>query len=369
METKLWNLRNDEPLGPQVKEAAALIAAGEVVSFPTETVYGLGANGLDGKACQKIFAAKGRPADNPLILHIAEMGEIERLTRGLSPMARKLMEAFWPGPMTLIVPKSDLIPDVVTAGLDTVAVRFPSHPVARELIRQAGCPIAAPSANKSGKPSPTNAQDVLQDMDGIIAGVIDGGSCDIGVESTIIDTTGKEPVILRPGGITREMITEVMGTARLDPGLVRADQTPKAPGMKYRHYAPQAPMLLVEGPEASLGVIRLAIMAEASEQRVGVIALEETLHHFPKGGNFVVHDGGKNLEELAENLFRELRLFDREKVDLIIGEGVRDQDLGLAIMNRMRKSAGHNIVWAENGLLVRKSGHVPECLQTIVMEP
>jgi L-threonylcarbamoyladenylate synthase len=368
METRLWKLKKDEPLDQQVREAARLIAGGEVVAFPTETVYGLGANGLNAEACKKIFAAKGRPADNPLILHIAEMDGMDPLTSGLSPMAKKLMEAFWPGPMTLIVPKSEKIPDVVTAGLDTVAVRFPIHPVARELIRQAGCPIAAPSANKSGKPSPTNAQDVLQDMDGLIAGIIDGGSCDIGVESTIIDTTGSDPVILRPGGITREMIIDVMGRALLDPGLVSADQTPKAPGMKYRHYAPQAPMLLVEGPEASMGVIRLAIMAEASGLRVGVLALDETVRHLPPDGNLIVHNGGRSLEELAENLFHELRLFDREHVDLIIGEGVRDEELGLAIMNRMRKSAGHNILWAENGIVVRWSGTVPECLQTIVME-
>ena len=190
MQTKLWKLETKRDQA--IAEAAALIRKGEVVAFPTETVYGLGANGLDGMACRKIFAAKGRPADNPLILHIAEKEDMEALTKGLSPMAQALMEAFWPGPMTLIVPKSDKIPDVVTAGLDTVAVRFPSHPVARDLIRAAGCPIAAPSANKSGKPSPTTAQDVLLDMDGIIAGVLDGGACDIGVESTIIDTTGKD---------------------------------------------------------------------------------------------------------------------------------------------------------------------------------
>ena len=221
MQTKLWKLETKRDQA--IAEAAALIRKGEVVAFPTETVYGLGANGLDGMACRKIFAAKGRPADNPLILHIAEKEDMEALTKGLSPMAQALMEAFWPGPMTLIVPKSDKIPDVVTAGLDTVAVRFPSHPVARDLIRAAGCPIAAPSANKSGKPSPTTAQDVLLDMDGIIAGVLDGGACDIGVESTIIDTTGKDPVILRPGGITREMIKMAMAAWPWTQGLSKRE--------------------------------------------------------------------------------------------------------------------------------------------------
>jgi L-threonylcarbamoyladenylate synthase len=368
METKLWKLKANEPLQPQLKEAASLLAQGQVVAFPTETVYGLGADGLNPDACRKIFAAKGRPADNPLILHICEMDQILQLTSGLTPIAKKLMEAFWPGPMTLIVHKSDIIPDVVTAGLDTVAVRFPVHEVARELIRLAGTPIAAPSANKSGKPSPTNAQDVLQDMDGIIAGIVDGGACNIGVESTIIDTTGDEAVILRPGGITREMIAEVMGKVEIDPGLVKANETPKAPGMKYRHYAPKAPMVLIEGPEASQGVIRAAIMAEASGLKVGVIAMDETVKHLPKSEHLVVHNGGKNQAELAENLFRELRMFDRENVDTIIGEGVGDENLGLAIMNRMRKSAGHNIIWAEGGLLRRKSGQVPEYLRNFVIQ-
>ena len=194
METQYWKLKDDEPLEAQLAPAARLLQQGEVVAFPTETVYGLGADGLNGEACRKIFAAKGRPADNPLILHISEKEEILPLTSGLSPMAEKLMEAFWPGPMTLIVPKSDRIPEVVTAGQETVAVRFPSNPVARALIRLTGRPLAAPSANKSGKPSPTNAQDVLQDMDGIIGGVVDGGACDIGVESTIIDKIGRAHV-------------------------------------------------------------------------------------------------------------------------------------------------------------------------------
>ena len=368
METKLWNLKNDKELAPQLEEAASILHNGGVVAVPTETVYGLGANGLNGEACKKIFAAKGRPVDNPLILHISEMEEILPLTSGLSPMAKKLMEAFWPGPMTLIVPKSDIIPDVVTAGLDTVAVRFPSHKIARTFIHLAGCPVAAPSANKSGKPSPTNAADVLTDMDGIIDGVVDGGPCDIGVESTIIDTTGKEPVILRPGGITREMIAEVMGSAELDPGLVKADETPRAPGMKYKHYAPKAPMLLIEGPEAGSAVIRTTIMAEANGLKVGVLAMEKTIAHLPKTPNIIVHSGGKTLEDLAENLYKELREFDKEDVALIIGEGVPETQLGLAIMNRMRKSAAHNILWADEGLLRKKSGQIPAFLEMFVLQ-
>lgn len=368
MVTKYWKLKNDEALEPQLEQAAELLRQGEVVAFPTETVYGLGADGLNGEACKKIFAAKGRPADNPLILHISEMEEIEPLTSELSPMAKKLMAAFWPGPMTLIVPKSSIIPDVVTAGQETVAVRFPSNKVARELIHLAGRPIAAPSANKSGKPSPTNAQDVLQDMDGIIGGVLDGGSCDIGVESTIIDTTGTIPVILRPGGITEEMIQEVMGDVKLDPGLVRPDQKPKAPGMKYRHYAPKAPMYLIEGPEAGLGVIRAAILAEASGLKVGVLALHETIQHLPAvHPNMVICDAGHDLAQLAENLYTELREFDRQQVDVILGEGVTTHDLGLAIMNRMRKSAGHNILVYENGLYRQQSGQAPDFLKAMIV--
>lgn len=368
METKCWKITAEDNLKEALQPAADLLRRGEVVAFPTETVYGLGANGLDGEACKKIFAAKGRPADNPLILHIAEFSQIMQLTSGLSSMAKKLMEAFWPGPMTLIVPKSDAVPETVTAGQETVAVRFPSHPVARELIRLAGVPIAAPSANKSGKPSPTNAADVLQDMDGVIAGVVDGGSCDIGVESTIIDTTEKIPTILRPGGITAEMIEKVMGDVQLDPGLVRPDQKPKAPGMKYRHYAPQAPMYLIEGEEAGLGVIRAAILAEASGLKTGVLALSETAKHLPQTSRLVVHDAGKNENELAENLFTDLRKFDREKVDIILGEGVAARALGLAIMNRMQKSAGQNVLVYENGLFRKQSGQVPEFLQGLTVE-
>ena len=368
METQYWKLKKDEPLESQLESAVKLLRQGEVVAFPTETVYGLGADGLNGEACRKIFTAKGRPADNPLILHISEKEEIRPLTSGLSPMAEKLMEAFWPGPMTLIVPKSEIIPEVVTAGQETVAVRFPSDPVARALIRLTGRPLAAPSANKSGKPSPTNAQDVLQDMDGIIGGIVDGGACDIGVESTIIDTTGTVPVILRPGGITEEMIQEAMGEVELDPGLVRPDQKPKAPGMKYRHYAPKAPMVLIEGPEAGLGVIRAAIMAEAWGLKVGVLALDATVQHLPHTASLVICDAGKDMEDLAENLYTELREFDRQQVDIILGEGVPTQGLGLAIMNRMRKSAGHNILVYDRGLFKKKSGQVPEFLQAMVVE-
>ena len=247
MKTSYWKLQKNSDNQEIMQEAAALIRAGEVVSFPTETVYGLGADGLNPEAVAKIFAAKGRPNDNPLILHIAKKEDIAQLTTGLNANAKKLMEHFWPGPLTLIVNKSAIVPDAVSAGLETVAVRFPSNKFAQDFIRACGCPIAAPSANISGRPSPTNAQDVLEDMQGKVAGMLDGGNCGIGLESTVVDTTSAVPTILRPGGITYEMLTEVMGAVEIDPAL-QGDKNfkPKAPGMKYRHYAPKGQLTMVE---------------------------------------------------------------------------------------------------------------------------
>jgi len=362
MQTKLWLLDRKKDLDKQLQEAAELIKKGELVAFPTETVYGLGANGLNSEACRKIFAAKGRPADNPLILHIAKLEEIIPLSSNLSASAKRMMEVFWPGPLTMIVHKSDLIPQVVTAGLDTVAIRFPSNPVANRLIALSACPIAAPSANKSGKPSPTTAGDVLADMEGIIAGVIDGGACDIGVESTIVDTTVPVPTILRPGGITLEMLEEALGAVEIDPGLIKKDQIPKAPGMKYRHYAPQAEMYLVEGPEAPEQIKKFVELAVGKGLRIGVLADKKTIDLLPDNANIVSHNWGSTKAELAEKLYIYLRRFDSEKVDLIVGEGTTEADLGLAIMNRMRKSAGHNILWAEKGKLIKQSGKTPDFL-------
>ncbi len=360
MQTKLWLLNKEKNLDEQLKEAAELIKKGELVAFPTETVYGLGADGLNSDACRGIFAAKGRPADNPLILHIAKLEEIYPLSTNLSASAKRMMEVFWPGPLTMIVNKSELIPQVVTAGLETVAIRFPSNPVANRLIALSGCPIAAPSANKSGKPSPTTAGDVLADMEGVIAGVIDGGTCDIGVESTIVDTTVPVPTILRPGGITREMLEDALGAVEIDPGLIKKGQIPKAPGMKYRHYAPQAEMYLIEGPEASQQIKNFVELAVGKGLHIGVLADKKTISLLPADDRIISHNWGSTKAELAEKLYIYLRRFDREKVDLIVGEGTTEADLGLAIMNRMRKSAGHNILWAEKGKLVKQSGKTPD---------
>ena len=359
METKFWELKkNPEAM---IAEAAELIAAGEVVAFPTETVYGLGADGLNAEAVAKIFAAKGRPADNPLILHIADKEQILPLTDGLNENAKALMETFWPGPLTIVAPRSAIVPDIVTAGLDTVAVRMPSHPVAAALIQASGCPIAAPSANVSGKPSPTNAQDVAEDMTGKIAGILDGGSCGIGVESTVVDTTSPVPTILRPGGITREMLEERLGAVEIDPAL-NGDPAlrPKAPGMKYRHYAPKAPMFLYEGKQADLRLVRAVPRAVKQGLHIGVLCddtvkkqLEENLR---RGHTAEIMSWGSGKSDLAEHLYELLRGFDRVSPEFIIGMGVDEKGLGLAVMNRLRKAAGYQILLAEEGKVYVKSG-------------
>lgn len=359
METKHWELK-DDPEGA-IAQAAKLIAAGEVVAFPTETVYGLGADGLNGAAVARIFAAKGRPADNPLILHIARMEQILSLAGGLNENAKALMNTFWPGPLTLVVPKSERIPDEVTAGLSTVAIRMPSHPVAAALILAAGCPIAAPSANLSGKPSPTNAQDVAEDMDGKIAGILDGGRCGIGVESTVVDTTTPVPTILRPGGITREMLEERLGAVEIDPAL-NGDPAlrPKAPGMKYKHYAPQAPMYLYEGAEAAERLVAAAVRAHKEGRRLGVLCDDATgarlrgLLRDP--GAVQILAWGQDTADLAEHLYELLRDADRWAPSFILGLGVTEKGLGLAVMNRLRKSAGYQILLAEEGRITVKSG-------------
>ena len=359
METKRWELKED-PEGA-IAQAAKLIAAGEVVAFPTETVYGLGADGLNGAAVTRIFAAKGRPADNPLILHIARTEDILPLTGGLNENAKALMHTFWPGPLTLVVPKSEQVPDEVTAGLATVAVRMPSHPVAVALILAAGCPIAAPSANLSGKPSPTNAADVAEDMDGKIAGILDGGRCGIGVESTVVDTTTPVPTILRPGGITREMLEERLGAVEIDPALNgNPALRPKAPGMKYRHYAPQAPLYLYEGAEAAERLVEAAARAQKQGFRPGVLcddATGEKLRGLLRDpGTLQILSWGKDTADLAEHLYERLRDFDRREPSFILALGVPEKGLGLAVMNRMRKSAGYRILLAEKGKVTVKSG-------------
>lgn len=370
MQTYFWKLQNNEQDVDVMQKAAALIQAGEVVAFPTETVYGLGANGLNGEAVAKIFAAKGRPNDNPLILHIADVKDVELLTTGLNENAKALMEAFWPGPLTLVVDKSEIVPDAVSAGLSTVAVRYPSNKFAQELITVCGCPVAAPSANISGRPSPTNAQDVWEDMNGKVAAVLDGGNCGIGLESTVVDTTEPVPVILRPGGITYEMLMEVLGEVDIDPALQGdAGYKPKAPGMKYRHYAPQSAMYLLEG-EAGDKLAQFVANALEEGKRVGVLCSKKTAEALRANEdvlakadaafqNLLLTPWGESLEELAANLFYLLRDFDRTKPDVILAEGVSENGIGLAVMNRMRKAAGYQIISLNECELKLKNGEIP----------
>jgi L-threonylcarbamoyladenylate synthase len=325
----------------ELEEAAHLLRENEVVAFPTETVYGLGGNALSNDACAKIFAAKGRPADNPLIVHISAMEQLQPLVGEVPEPAQKLMDAFWPGPLTVILPKGQAVCDKVTAGLSTVAVRMPNHPVARALIEQAGLPIAAPSANRSGKPSPTTAEHVKRDLEGRIAGIVDGGETGIGVESTVVDCSGETVEILRPGGLTKAEIEAVIGETAIAHTPSDLNEAPKSPGMKYRHYAPNAKLTLVDGSPAYL-----QSLVDKEQQRgtkVGVLTTDERKHDYQAD---VVLSCGKrsNLRTVAHSLYRILRAFDEQDVEVIYGEVFPEEGIGEAIMNRLKKSAGGRIV-------------------------
>lgn len=329
-----------------IARAAKLIQEGKLVGFPTETVYGLGANALDRRAVLGIFDAKGRPADNPLIVHISCREEAGALVRRIPEAAQKLMEAFWPGPMTLILPKADCICDAVSAGLDTVGIRLPSSGAARALIRKAGRPIAAPSANRSGRPSPTTARHVLEDMDGRIPLILDGGPCQVGLESSVIDATGDVPVILRPGGITPEMVEAVLGRVRVDEHVMsplREGEIARSPGMKYRHYAPSARTVIYEGEPARVIPAICARYDEAMRagERAAILGFDE--HDF--GGRTRISLGSEaRPEEAAARLFAALRELDERGETLALCEAVDPSGIGLAVMNRMGRAAAFDIV-------------------------
>lgn len=356
MNTKVISINRAGFCDDDLKEAAEILSRGGLVAFPTETVYGLGANGLDEQASAKIYAAKGRPSDNPLIAHIAKKSDLRQLVREIPEPGRKLMDAYWPGPLTLIFNKSDLVPRTTTGGLDTVAVRMPDDAIANRLIDLAGVPIAAPSANTSGRPSPTRADHVLQDMNGRIEMIVDGGPVGIGVESTIVDVTGNVPMLLRPGAVTVEMLSETVGKIEIDPaiaGPVQLDVRPKAPGMKYRHYAPKAGLTLVEdkdwkGRAVSVKVIEtikiLSLESAVKGRKPGIICTDETKGLYPS--EFAVRSlGQRNREEtIARSLFAVLREFDSLEVDDIYSESFPSDNLGRAVMNRLTKAAGYHIV-------------------------
>ena len=334
MDTKLVKIEDTKQIkDEELAEAAQILRDGGLVAFPTETVYGLGANALDEAAAKKIYAAKGRPSDNPLIAHISCLEELKPLVAYIPEAGRKLAEAYWPGPLTMVFPKSDIVPYGTTGGLDTVAVRMPSDPVANRLIKLAGVPVAAPSANTSGRPSPTTAQHVWQDMEGKIEMILDGGPVGIGVESTIVDVSGDVPTLLRPGAITMEMLRETVGRVEIDPAIQAprsADLRPTAPGMKYRHYAPHADLQLVKEK-----------LAEG--KKVGVICTDETKDRFPQGEVRSVGLRAKE-ETIAHNLFAVLREFDDLDVDCIYSESFSKDHLGQAIMNRLTKAAGYHVL-------------------------
>ena len=329
-----------------MKEAGALLKQGALVAFPTETVYGLGANALDSEAAAKIYAAKGRPSDNPLIVHIADMDALPLITAEIPEAAKKLAAKFWPGPLTMVMRKSDVVPYGTTGGLDTVAVRMPSHPIALEMIRHGGGYIAAPSANTSGRPSPTLASHVADDMTGIIPMILDGGAVGIGIESTIVDLTDEIPTILRPGFITKEMLQEVVGEVQIDKGLDADSKTPpKAPGMKYRHYAPKAELMIVEGSSEAVVAKINALVRENEEKGIctGIIGTEETISRYPTG---IVKCMGTRNDELSisSHLYGILREFDESDAKVIYSESFEEGAMGSAIMNRLLKAAGHKII-------------------------
>lgn len=332
----------------KIRQACEVLKSGGLVAFPTETVYGLGGNALDPQAAERIYAAKGRPSDNPLIVHIATEAMLEDLVEEISPKAKILSKHFWPGPLTMIFRKKAIIPYATTGGMDTVGIRMPSHPVALALIEQSGIAVAAPSANASGRPSPTKAKHVQEDLDGRIEMILDGDDAQIGLESTIIDTTCEPPMLLRPGFVTREMLEKVIGTVEVDPAVyeeVRDGVKPKAPGMKYKHYAPKADLIIFRGDmEQVTKHIKKKIEEDLCKGRTpGVFVSQETKEQYEKG--VVLCMGTRSDEEtIAHHLYDVLREFDRLNVDVIYGEAFEQDNLGQAIMNRLLKAAGYNIV-------------------------
>ena len=348
----LWiKIDSKRPQIDAIRLAANVIRKGGLVAFPTETVYGLGANALDSNAVASIFKAKERPADNPTIVHISGKKDMHRLARSVPRKAEMLAARFWPGPLTLILKRSNIVPDVTVAGLDTVGIRMPSNKIALALIRLSGVPIAAPSANRAGKPSPTTARHVIDDLAGRIDVILDGGPTQVGVESTVIDMTTRVPQILRPGGTPFEELKASLGEVVLHPATLSEKQAAalraRAPGMKHRHYAPKAEMILVEGdPEKIVKRVKeLTALNMADGKKVGILATDESISNYD--GDVLRPLGSRNNpEEAARNLFRLLREFDEEKVDVIIAEGVPLRGLGLAVMNRLRRAASFNILKA-----------------------
>jgi L-threonylcarbamoyladenylate synthase len=348
-QTKIFHVNLEEPETEPIQAAAAIIKAGGLVAFPTETVYGLGVDALNANAVLAMFAAKNRPLDNPPIIHVADVSGVYKLAQDVTPKAELLMKQFWPGPLTLVFQRYPDVPDVTTAGLETVAVRMPKHNVALALIKASGVPVAAPSANLAGKPSPTNAQHVFDDLNGRIDAILDGGPTRIGVESTVLDVSVDPPMVLRPGGTPVEALKKAVGEVQLHAFITAQAELPsekaRSPGMKHKHYAPKAPLFVVEGP---ISVVMRQIKEIISNcwmesKRVGVLATDETAWAYEAD---VVKSMGsrRNVDAMAANLFRLLREFDSENLDVILAESVPTNGLGLAVMNRLHKASGYNII-------------------------
>ena len=352
MTTEYVVMNEEAPDLSVIRRAGRIIKEGGLVAFPTETVYGLGGDALNPESSRKIYEAKGRPSDNPLIVHICRLEDLAPIVSEIPPEANKLAGAFWPGPLTMIFKKSSLVPKETTGGLDTVAVRFPSNKIAQALIDASGGYIAAPSANRSGRPSPTLAKYCVEDLDGRVEMIIDGGQVGIGLESTIIDLTEDEPVILRPGFINRKMLQEVLGRVEVDSTLITPDSgiAPKAPGMKYRHYAPQGELVIVEGERDKVvsEINKAAGCNRAHGVRTGVICTDETRDLYD--ADCVKSAGPRGDEDsVARELFRILREFDDEGAERIYSESFSGGELGQAIMNRLMKAAGHRVVRTDEG--------------------
>ena len=354
MKTIIQTIHETNPTKQELQTAAGILRNGGLVAFPTETVYGLGGDGLRADAAQKIYKAKGRPSDNPLIIHIADLESLSLLTDSIPEKGRILAEKFWPGPLTMIFPKNDQVPYSTTGGLDTVAVRMPSHPVALALIRESGVLIAAPSANTSGRPSPTKAAHVRDDLDGKIDMILDGGTVGIGIESTIVDLTQEPPMILRPGYITREMLEEAIGPVTIDKAILsKADPSlkPKAPGMKYKHYAPKGDLTIYDGKTETVTayIAKRAKKELDGGKTVGIIATEETCSTYKEllgtcSIALKVIGSRKDEASIAHSLYGLLREFDSLDTQIILSESFSDALLGQAIMNRLLKAAGYQII-------------------------
>ncbi len=338
MITKIFNTDDNS-----IKEAVEILALGGLVAFPTETVYGLGANALISDSVRKIYEAKGRPSDNPLIVHISDIDDMKKLVTHINDNAKALICAFMPGPFTIILKKSELVPDAVTAGMDTVAIRFPENETAIRLINAAGVPIAAPSANISGKPSPTQAEHVIDDMNGRIDGIINGENCEVGVESTIVDATGDMPVLLRPGGVSYEEICEIVPETIVDEHILNSlseGEKPLCPGMKYKHYAPEADVTVVEGNMRAVRKKINELLAINADKICGVLTMSDNTYD-----TALILSGGMDNKEYANKLFSNLREFDRLGAEVIFAEFESRDGYGLAIKNRLYKSAAHKVIY------------------------